>query len=551
METLRHRVARLWAYLVREQPWLFVAVGFAAVSVVWIALDQLPPPWDQAWYLEGSVHLHNALTRGGLPGLATEFTVVNGYKPPLLSLLAVPFYLAFGHSYDVALWVNVALTVVGSYFVFRLTRRLSSSRAGVYAVVVFNLFPMIVGLSREFFVESLLATTVAAWHVYLIESDDLKAERSWRPLGIALGLGMLTKILFPLYIIGGAAYVLWRRIRSDRGITRQLWSIVWRTFALGFAISATWYTLNIRAAFRTAFGSGFGNTASNYGSRDVFAWETLSAYWWEVSADVVSLSLALLLVVVFVGLLVARWRGKLVGPAIARSDARNVLIWWIAVPFVVLTVGVNKDIRFMVPVLPALAVLGGAGIGAMAEMSRPLRWALNSAVAVAVGLSLMGSFLPAKTVASTSRVVRAALLTHDRGQLRAPRADHWPIEELGQAVEADAIERGIAEPTVALLLDHTRINHRTMDYLRVYRGWRGRYRTSDDFSRLTDSTGVPVVVENADYFVVKTGDIGPDFSNILNRIVVAELIEGKLPYEEIWATEAPDGTTLTLYRKAR
>lgn len=548
MDNARRRAAEAWEWLVAEHPWVFVAAVFVVANLVWVRLDRLPPMWDQSWYLDGGELLYRALNQGGLIGLAKVFTVLNGTKAPLLSLLPVPLYLLFGHSYHVALGVNLVLMTVTSYYVFRLAKALRGRRAGIYAVILLNLLPLVAGLSREFLVETCLTAMVVAWHVYLLESDDLRARGTWWRLGIVLGLGMLTKILFPLYILGGSVYVLWRRVRADRAVRRDLLAVFGATLGTGAVVAATWYARNLRGAISAAANSGFGSVASDYGSRSVLAWQTLSAYWLRVAVDVVSPLLALFLTVVLVAVLVARWRGRLDAPVFRDAGAPRALVWWIAVPFVVLSLGVNKDIRFLAPALPALAILGAAGLDAL-TLRRSSAWFTGGALLAVFVPYLLGSFAAPAELGGLGPGARSVLLAGTGGYVRAPSAESWPIAEVERAIEAEATNAGLTSPRVTLLFDHPRINVNNLQYQRDFTGGVVVYQSSPYMTPLTDAAGERLVLENSDYLVTKSRDLGPEFVNVLNARIAADVEAGGLGWVEVGRRTLPDGSDLVVWRR--
>ena len=533
-----------------EYPWMLAVAGFVLANMVWLHFDRLPPAWDQSAYLDGGEVLYRALTQGGLLGLLKALTIVNGAKAPLLSLLPLPLYLVFGHTYHVALGVNLVLMAVSSYYVYHLAERFRSRRAGVLAVVILNLFPLVAGLSREFLVETCLMALVLAWHKHLLDSVHYRARGTWLRLGVVLGLGMLVKILFPLYIVGASLWVLWLRIREDRGVRVKLVATLGGLLASGAVVAAVWYARNLRNALATAANSGYGAVASSYGSRSVFAWQTLSSYWLRVASDVVSpvLTLTLVLTALWAFATVVRGRRGLV---FHEGEHLWFLLAWLIVPFVVLSLGVNKDIRFLLPVLPALALLGACGLDALAELRRSAWIAIAVLLGLACGVYAVRSFVAPTAVSSTPTTARTLAFGGVGGYMRAPVAQEWPLAEIDRSIEADAARSGIAEPGVTLLFDQAQINVNNLQYMRTLAGGTATYRTSAYVTPLTDAAGERVVLGLSDYVVTKSGDVGPDFTNVLNRRIAAHVEAGRLAYDELGRAGLPDGSRLVVYRRRR
>ena len=77
-------------------------------------MDRTPPPWDEAWYLSGSLRMYDALTDGGVASYAREFFGVLGNKAPLITALPAPVYLLFGRHSRYAPLTNLAAISFGA-----------------------------------------------------------------------------------------------------------------------------------------------------------------------------------------------------------------------------------------------------------------------------------------------------------------------------------------------------------------------------------------------------------------------------------------------------
>ena len=75
---------------------------FAAVTLAWLRLDRQPPNWDDAWYLNNSLVLFDALAHDGVAGWLAKFMTVMGFEAPLITALPTPLYLVFGRRWHAA-----------------------------------------------------------------------------------------------------------------------------------------------------------------------------------------------------------------------------------------------------------------------------------------------------------------------------------------------------------------------------------------------------------------------------------------------------------------
>jgi 4-amino-4-deoxy-L-arabinose transferase-like glycosyltransferase len=188
----------------------------AAVNVYYFYRSQTPTFWDDSYYLSGSLQLYDALTGKGIPGFVSAFSHLYGIKAPLISVLPVPIYLIFGRDCDPRFLVGIGFVILMSIYLFRLGASLWSPREGLLAVAILQTMPLLYGLSRQFLVDYGLATIVVMWMYYLLCSRSITAVGTIVRLGILLGIGMLMKVSFPLYIGAPTIVAIWALLRADR-----------------------------------------------------------------------------------------------------------------------------------------------------------------------------------------------------------------------------------------------------------------------------------------------------------------------------------------------
>jgi 4-amino-4-deoxy-L-arabinose transferase-like glycosyltransferase len=322
---------------------LLVAV-FASSTLVWVMLDRVPPNWDDARYLANSLTVYDALTHGGVVGYLTRLNSVFGFKAPLISALPAPFYLLFGRRWHVAYLVNIAAMLVLFASLYRIARRWWNARAAVFAIAIAGTMPLLYGLARWYMVEYVLTALTAAAVCVLVESDWLKRDRHTLAFGAICGLGLLLKISFPLFILAPFLYV-W--IRSQRR-ARALLLATLPCLVLVFP----WYARHLGPTLHFALDSGYGTLAANYGTGPVWSLRAITMYLSNVAASGVSYYF------LFLALLLSLWavlrrQGRLL--VSSAATAAPLLVAWL-LPFAVLIFGVNKDVRFIAPLLPAAAL---------------------------------------------------------------------------------------------------------------------------------------------------------------------------------------------------
>ncbi|MFH2204193.1 MAG: glycosyltransferase family 39 protein [Elusimicrobiota bacterium] len=374
MTSVRHRIGRI-------SP----AAGAAAAVIICCAInlwyfhaETHPPTFDDAWYLEIACKLYYALRDNGPAAFYRAYASAFLFKAPLISVLALPPFFLFGPSHDTALLVNLAATIMLGGYVFLLGRRLFSQTAGLLAVLITLTLPLIAGLTHRFFVEIALTAVVSAVTYHLAASDGLRRRTHVRAVGALAGAGLLLKVLFPMFVIGALADVLWRRWRESRGgFLRAVEPPLKTIVAISGLIALTWYAHNLIYTAGYIYMASFGKVAAHYGDTRVFNPAVLFGYWHKLIENGLSYYYFLASAAVAAALLYRHRRGLRPLPLLISNSSLSLLLSWLLVPLFFGTVGVNKAIRFMTPALPAFSLLLAGGLDLLTRNSR-LRAALLS-----------------------------------------------------------------------------------------------------------------------------------------------------------------------------
>jgi len=343
-------------------------VALALVAVAWLAIDRRPPEWDHANHLERAMLCTRDIRAGDVRAILER----SSFYPPLATCTAGAFGLVLPP--DAA--ATAALVVflgLGMLAVYLLGRRLANGETGVAAALLFGGAPFVVYSTLLFQLDLPLAAMVALALVVLLASADFTRLGVALAVGVVFGLGMLTKPTFALYVAPVALLALIRGGR--RGVlgaglatlVAATLSLPWfgpRLFGLGAQVDAR------------AFAQ-----AAEAGHPDPFTLMGLTFYlrWLGYQLGLLTAALAL------AGIVVA---------AIRRQ-------WFLLVaalaPFVVLEVIRNKNLRYSLPVLGALAVLAALTLDTLPARVR--RVAAIALVAVgAVQVSTITAGVPPNTL---------------------------------------------------------------------------------------------------------------------------------------------------------
>lgn len=362
-----------------------VAIWLAASSatLAWLELDHTPPSWDPAVHLSWSLVYHAYLSElppaDALAGVATT----SDYYPPLVHLGGALVWKLFGvippadtpfDTADLPVLVNLLYLLVLMCSVYALANRCYGALAALCAAFIVAVYPILSGQTRSYLLDFPL-TALTAWLVCLVAASRGLTHRwlGW-PIGCILGLGLLAKWSVAVFAAPAVIAALFEGRRRVRAGEARPAAIVYSLLAIGvvaLVVAGPWYLSHPGAIVRELLTSN----------------QT-----WQTDADPGPLSLA---GIGYYPAALLRWQLFLpfnllavLGALIAWRRRRELagfglLAAWFAGGLVLLWLVPNKDPRFSMPLLPALAVLSCSWLAPVTSPGR------RRAAAQAAGVTLL------------------------------------------------------------------------------------------------------------------------------------------------------------------
>ncbi|MBI3078434.1 MAG: glycosyltransferase family 39 protein [Deltaproteobacteria bacterium] len=350
----------------RPAIWLVVLLlGWTATTALWIQREAAPPLWDQADYLQRSEVIAAHLRAGEL-GLLLDVLLHTGARSSFVALLPQAFYALLGHSPRTALLVNLVAMPVLLGSVYAMARHLLGPAAGILAAFFTAMSPLVFGLSRQFLTDFPLATAVALSYALLFASAYLTRSGWTWCLGVVLAAGLLLKVTFPLFVAGGLGLVVAIRLLAGPASRQLLPLDLFRLTLPVLVVAGPWYIVNLRGILWFSEYAAFGSAAQYYGLGPVLAPSTI----WRYSGMLGLQAFSPLLVLLGVALVAAAALGGAWRYLLRRLRAPEPLAvaLWGGLPLLALTLSYNKDMRYLLPAIPAFAV----GLAALVQ-AQP-RW---------------------------------------------------------------------------------------------------------------------------------------------------------------------------------
>jgi len=235
-----------------ERAWLwltcFLLLPIIIAATRWILDHPYGIHWDEALYFNNVLRdIHN-LHSGSLRLLGSILIGGDIRRPPANLLLALPFLALFGFHTAIARFVTLACWGVSAWFIYLTMRRIGSPAAGAVAVLVFCLSPEVISASIFFSTEGpfFLATSIMLYFVSFYWGGEAEHPRGWIGLGLAIGLGLLSKSSFVLIAAPVSAVTLFFTRRHHPTI-RASYSFI-KAGAIAFVVAAPWWLKNLGTA---------------------------------------------------------------------------------------------------------------------------------------------------------------------------------------------------------------------------------------------------------------------------------------------------------------
>ena len=369
-------------------------LGGAVCDRLWYALDRSVPAWDQADYLNGVLNYWEALQNP--QWLSGEwwrsFWLLSNKIPPLNYILTAPLMI-FGTTENWATLIMLFYSAVLLISVYGLGTVLFDVTTGLWAAGLCQLLPGLYYHRLEFILDYPLTTAVtfSYWLLTVYFFNKSKNCKSWIfgiLWGISFGLAILMKqtalffLLLPLFWVGISCLK-----------KRQWLRLVQLTASLliGMAIAFPWYRTN----WLLILTSGKRATVDSAIAEGDPALTTLDA--WTYYGKILPYLLSWhLLLIPLVGFLIYLGRKYIY----QRSSSSNSIYasrqtWiWLAVflvgGYLLSSLNINKDARYILPLLPILSLVLATGL--LSWRSRWRKYILGITASLGIVLMLLNIF---------------------------------------------------------------------------------------------------------------------------------------------------------------
>jgi hypothetical protein len=537
--------------------WAAVAAAFIGLSLLWRHLNKGPTQWDDSWYLTDSLALVDALHKWGIGGWVRSylFEVQERFRAPLMCALPTPIYLVLGRNFRVAILINYLFIIVLFGSVHAIARNFWGRRVALLAVFVTASMTEMFLLTNWYLVEYGLAAIVVAAIWCLIQSEDLTRMRWVIAFSVLCGLGMLQKIIFPVYVGPMLVWCLVRR-RKKPGWGKMLAGLI----IPGAVICGPWYGANLKIAINHAYFSAYSKQEADlYSTGDPYTWPAMRKYLFMVINEGIGAAYFCISIAAAAVWIVARLITRKGGIQMGKKGAMMLGLW--GLPFVVFFFGHNKQVRFIAPVLPVLAIGLAIGLGQIVDMMGKWGWGVVAALLLmAVGFLIQLFFQPLGARVLSFGVDgdhpfddKAGLHFFDPGmdltRMYEPR--HWPLREMLESVIALSPGAGDAEHPYRIMTCNDSI-HYNFNNLQLTALQAELPIAISTTAYYDDPAMLRTDIRTMDFVLMRNGAEAPDPKyNKLQGFALGEVKNDGMFGAVASHIDFPDGGTLVIYRNLR
>jgi Dolichyl-phosphate-mannose-protein mannosyltransferase/LmeA-like phospholipid-binding len=456
------------------RPWLAAIGPYAALCVVvtvWASIDRHPPEWDYANHLERALECQRTLANPAADRFG-EIMGASAFYPPLAICTAGALYFVFPVTTLTAQAVMLLFLGIGMFSVYGIGRTVADPMAGLLAAFFLGTAPFVVYSLLNFQLDLPLMAMVALALDMLIRTERFSRPGWTAALGLVWGLGLLTKPTFPVYAFPPLLWTLGEAMWSGRRWRRLLW--IGLAGAIAVVVALPWYSSRL-----LGMPLQFMNRSFKFAEQEGHA-PTLTSVALLFYPTNFPTHFGFLAALCFLAGLLALHRFR---------EHRAVL--WIAAlaPFVLITLIRNKNPRYALPALAAAAVVAALGAYALPRVLR--RVAVGACVvAAALQVSMIAFGVPALPP-MPGQSIRYVIEY-------PPSRDDWQHARILDDIARDSGGRPVRVSVVP-----------NYDFFSVSNFRYEAKRRGLPFTVLRAWNATPLGV---DYAILKSGNLGPDFS---------------------------------------
>ena len=517
---------------------LLIVFLFFLQLFIWLQQDNTPVSWDPASHLATSLYYLDLVCHPTVNLL--KRVVLHTVWPPFVAISLLPFYLFFGQSADKAIFYQNLIYIPILLTSTCLIVRRINQKCGIFLPVVLLLtYPQIYKITNKYLLDMPLTAIVAMCVYGLMCTENFTRKNKSVLLGVMLGIGMLIKVQFIIFLMGPLSVVIFYSLKDgyNNGTLNKRSSNIIITILFAMMTAAFWYLPNLKKVFIV---SAFSATKDGLvrGCPDPFSVQAALYYVFTLINEQISFTYAVLFLIGLVLYLMKITRDK------------AIIISWIVVPYVILSFFVShKEARFILPSLPAFVLITSIGLSRLPKKYFSL--IVIPAIAIVVMQLLTTNF----GVGFIHRDYRISLpasheliLFSSSNPYHLPDSKDWRLERVLSAIDHDIQIHDESKSKIIVFANHCIYNQATLMYYSLLQNSNLEIKKT----MWLNSEYINNLIENDAYryFVFKTW---PNISSSAEKEIYVRAIRFVCSHQEsfqkIFSQKNPDGSSTFVYKK--
>lgn len=340
----------------------FIVSFYLVNNFVWLKLNTYPSGPDEPYHLTASLKIFKAITTAvtsnNIMNIFAPPPFVNtGHWPPFFHISSAILNIFLGTSYISSIMVNIVYFLILLFSIYFTGLKLFNKNTGISAVILISMYPMVFRYSRIFGPDFALLAMVCLSICLLLYTEHFRNRKFSILFGFSLGLGMLTKWTFVLFLMGPLIFIFFNsfltKIKQEFYLKQRVLNFI-LSLIIAVVISLFWYSPAFFVVIKrsTIFLSSMffylsEPNAELIPGRLIRLDKFLSYPFFLVNEGISLLFFTFFLIILFFYLL--------------RAKNRLFLILWFIFPYLILSLPLSKEGRFMLPALPAIALISASG----------------------------------------------------------------------------------------------------------------------------------------------------------------------------------------------
>ena len=520
-------------------------------NIGWIFLNQKPPYHDAAGHTIQTYIYTNVLRGVFTFDTITDFFSQSNYYPPFIYWLGSIITAITGLHYKVLQFFSIAFLPTATLLLYTYAKELTKKENwAFYSATLFLLLPHIWEQSRHYMLDLPLTTFILASCLMLTKSKNLTKTKYVALSLVFATMAQLTKwyagiFLFIPYLI---AFTESYNQKKWHQWNKKDWTIITSSLIGCALIALPWYIINFPDLIRdTLFFSHahFGNPTTKLSLTNFLYYPVLI-----FNHHIVSIQ--------FIWLIISGiWFVK------STQTIKKFILLQIGFSLLVLTFLGNKNVRFIMPLIPFLALVMGYGLYQISNKSKKLH---NYIFTTLVGFSILMF-----TVNSFSFPV--TINTRISITLPPPLNGLWLLDftsrdvpyhyqndsNINQTIVTDIaqdIGYSLDQHKVLVVKNDPIISTPTLDIFNFEKNYLNIDYTLiplDEIQNITNPKDIADYIDPYDYIIVPQNTVSPDYEmNFKNMDAIRSHILGgqTRDYKPIKQYQLPDGDILYLLKEA-